>query len=197
MLASYGLAGLLRLALDVIRTRLTFPGSRLMRRPLYIRGRRWIALGSNFSCGRRLRMDALGDSSTTHPLIHIGSDVSINDDVHIAAIESVSIGDRVLIASKVFITDHNHGTYGSGGIHSDPRIAPAKRPLSAAPVVIGDDVWLGEFVSVLPGVQIGKGTMIGSMSTVTRDIPPYSIAVGSPARVIKQFNFANGQWETV
>jgi acetyltransferase-like isoleucine patch superfamily enzyme len=142
-------------------------------------------------------MDALGDSSTTHPLIHIGSDVSLNDYVHIAAIESVSIGDRVLIASKVFITDHDHGGYGRGGIHSDPRVAPAKRPLRAAPVVIGDDVWLGEFVSVLPGVQIGKGTIIGTMSTVTRDIPPYSIAVGSPARVIKQFNFANGMWERV
>jgi acetyltransferase-like isoleucine patch superfamily enzyme len=197
MLASYGLAGLLRLALDFIRTRLAFPGSRLMRRPLYIRGRNWIALGSNFSCGRGLRMDALGDSSTTHPLIHIGSDVSLNDYVHIAAIESVSIGDRVLIASKVFITDHDHGGYGRGGIHSDPRVAPAKRPLRAAPVVIGDDVWLGEFVSVLPGVRIGKGTIIGTMSTVTRDIPPYSIAVGSPARVIKQFNFANGMWERV
>ncbi len=142
-------------------------------------------------------MDALGDSVTKHPLIHIGSDVSLNDYVHIAAIESVSIGDRVLIASKVFITDHDHGGYGRGGIHSDPRVPPAKRHLSAAPVVIGDDVWLGEFVSVLPGVQIGKGTIIGTMSTVTRDIPPYSIAVGSPARVIKQFNFANGMWETV
>lgn len=197
MLASYGLAGLLSLALDVIRTRLTFPGSRLMRRPLYIRGKRWIALGSNFTCGRGLRMDALGDSSTTHPLIHIGSDVSMNDYVHIGAVESVTIGDRVLIASKVFISDHDHGSYGKGGIHSDPRIAPAKRPLSASPVVIEDDVWLGEFVSVLAGVRIGKGSIIGTMSTVSRDIPPYSIAVGSPARVIKQFNFTNGMWEKV
>jgi len=197
MLASYGLVGLLSLALDVIRTRLTSPGSRLMRRPFYIRGRRWIALGSNFSCGRGLRMDALGDSSTTHPLIQIGSDVSLNDYVHIAAIESVLIGNRVLIASKVFITDHDHGGYGRGSIHSDPRVAPAKRPLCAAPVVIGDDAWLGEFVSVLPGVQIGNGAIIGTMSTVTRDIPPYSIAVGSPARVIKQFNFATEMWETV
>jgi lipopolysaccharide O-acetyltransferase len=142
-------------------------------------------------------MDAFGDSTTMHPLIHIGSDVSINDYVHIGAVESVSIGDRVLIASKVFISDHDHGSYGRGGVHSDPRIAPAERPLSASPVVIEDDVWLGEFVSVLAGVRIGKGSIIGTMSTVSRDIPPYSIAVGSPARVIKQFNFASGMWEKI
>ena len=197
MLASYGVVGLLSLALDVVRTRLAFQGSRLLRRPFYLRGRRWIVLGKNFSCGRGLRMDALGDSSTTHPLIRIGSDVSMNDYVHIGAVESVSIGDRVLIASKVFISDHDHGSYGRGGIHSDPRIAPAERPLSASPVVIEDDVWLGEFVSVLAGVRIGKGSIIGTMSTVSRDIPPYCIAVGSPARVIKQFNFATGMWEKV
>jgi len=64
-------------------------------------------------------------------------------------------------------------------------------------VVMEDDVWLGEFVSVLAGVRIGKGSIIGTMSTVSRDIPPYSIAVGSPARVIKQFNFASGMWEKI
>ena len=197
MLASYGVFGLLSLALDVVRTRLMFPKSRLMRRPVYIRGRRWITLGPNFTCGRGLRLDAFGDSSTTASLIHIGSDVAMNDYVHIGAVESVSIGNRVLIASKVFISDHDHGSYGKGGLHSDPRIAPADRTLSAAPVVIEDDVWIGEFVSVLGGVRIGKGAIIGTMSTVSRDIPPYSMAVGSPARVIKQFNLTNGMWEQV
>jgi lipopolysaccharide O-acetyltransferase len=142
-------------------------------------------------------MDAWGNSSTTTPLIHIGTDVSMNDYVHIGAVESVTIGDRVLIASKVFISDHVHGSYGRDGIHSDPRVAPAVRPLSAAPVIIEDDVWLGEFVSVLAGTRIGKGSIIGTMSTVVRDIPAYSVAVGSPARVIKQFNFSNGVWEKV
>ena len=142
-------------------------------------------------------MDALGNVSTAGPLIRIGSDVAINDYVHIGAVESVSIGDRVLIASKVFISDHDHGSYGKNGVHSDPRIPPGERPLSAAPVVIEDDVWIGEFVSVLAGVRIGKGAIIGTMSTVTKDIPPYCIAVGSPARVIKKFNFADGTWERI
>jgi acetyltransferase-like isoleucine patch superfamily enzyme len=168
-----------------------------MRRPLYIRGRRWIVLGSRFTCGRGLRLDALGCAATAGPLIQIGSDVAINDHVHIGCVESVVIGNRVLIASKVFISDHDHGSYGSGGIHSDPRIAPRERLLSASPVVIEDDVWIGESVSVLAGVRIGRGAIIGAMSTVTKDIPPYCVAVGSPARVIKQFNFADGIWERV
>jgi acetyltransferase-like isoleucine patch superfamily enzyme len=142
-------------------------------------------------------MDALGDSSDTGRLIRIGSHVEMNDYVHIGAVESVTIGDRVLIASKVYITDHNHGSYGKGGIHSPAQVAPSQRQLVSLPVVIEDDVWLGEFVSVLPGVRIGKGSVVGTMSTVTRDIPPYSIAVGSPARVIKQFNFVTNMWEQV
>jgi acetyltransferase-like isoleucine patch superfamily enzyme len=197
MLASYGLRGLVSLVLDLFITRLWFPRCRLMRRPLYIRGRRWIVLGPGFTCGRGLRIDALGDASTNRPLIRIGSDVAMNDYVHIGAVESVTIGDRVLIASKVFISDHDHGSYGKGGVHSDPRVAPAERQLSASPVVIEDDVWLGEFVSVLAGVRIGKGAIIGTMSTVTRDIPPYCSAVGSPARVIKKFNFTDGLWERI
>jgi lipopolysaccharide O-acetyltransferase len=195
MFASYGLIGLASLAFDLILTRLRFPKCRLMRRPLYVRGKRWIEFGTRFTCGRGLRMDAFGDSSNTSPLIHIGSDVAINDYVHIGAVKSITIGNRVLIASKVFISDHDHGCYGKGGIHSDPRTPPGQRPLSASPVVIEDDVWLGEFVSVLPGVSIGKGSIIGAMSTVTRDVPPYSIAVGSPAHVIKRFNFESQKWE--
>jgi lipopolysaccharide O-acetyltransferase len=153
--------------------------------------------GNNFSCGRGLRLEALGNSSTNSPLIHIGADVAINDYVHIGAVESVFIGDRVLIASKVFITDHDHGCYGKGNVHSDPRTSPSERELFSSPVVIEEDVWLGESVSVLAGVRIGKGTIIGALSTVTKDIPPYSIAVGSPARVIKEFNVGNEKWERI
>jgi lipopolysaccharide O-acetyltransferase len=196
-LASYGLIGFVSLVFDLLITRLRFPHCRLMRRPFYVRGRRWIQLGSGFTCGRGLRMDALGDSSTAAPLIVIGADVAINDYVHIGAVESVWIGNRVLIASKVYISDHDHGSYGRSGIHSDPRVAPANRPLSASPVVIEDDVWLCEFVSVLQGVRIGKGSIIGTMSTVTYDIPPYCIAVGSPARIIKRYNLTTGTWERV
>lgn len=197
MLVSYGIAGLFSLAKDVLRTRLCYPGCRLLRSPLYVRGKRWIVFGPEFSSGRALRIDALGNASTKRPLVRIGANVAVNDYVHIGAVDSITIGDRVLIGSKVLITDHDHGSYGKAGIHSDPRIAPDKRDLAVAPVVIEDDVWIGESVSVLSGVRIGKGSVIGTMSTVTSNIPPYSLAIGSPARVIKQFNFDTAQWERV
>jgi lipopolysaccharide O-acetyltransferase len=105
------------------------------------------------------------------------------------------IGDRVLIGSKVLITDHNHGSYGARGEHSDPCIPPSLRRLSSAPVVIEEDVWIGEFVSVLPGVRIGKGSIIGTLSTVSRSIPAYCVAAGSPARILKRYNFTTARWE--
>ena len=197
MFARYGWMGMLSLARDIVLTRLSYPSVRLMRWPFYVKGRRWIVFGRNFTTGRGLRLDALGDASTREALIRIGDDVEMNDYVHIGAVHLVAIGDRVLIASKVFISDHDHGSYGKDGVHSDPRVAPTDRPLIASPVVIEEDVWLGESVCVLPGVRIGKGSIIGTMSTVTRDIPPYCVAVGSPARVIKRFNFANETWERV
>ncbi len=194
---SYGVIGFCDLALDLFLTRIRFPHCRIVRRPIYVRGRKWIEFGSGFSAGRGLRIDALGGDRTEGFLIRVGADVRLNDYVHIGAVESISIGNRVLIASKVFITDHDHGAYGKGGIHSDPRVPPNDRKLSSAPVVIEDDVWLGEFVSVLAGARIGRGSIIGTMSTVTGEIPPYSIAVGSPARVIKRYNFESGTWVRV
>jgi len=193
-LESYGVAGLISLICDTIRTRLFFPNARLVRFPIYIRGRKRISFEGAFSCGRRLRLEAFGEKNTAATLIHIGRDVRFGDDVHIGAIQSVTLGDRVLLASKIFISDHNHGSY-SDSEHTDPRQAPFDRPLAGAPVVIEDDVWIGEFVVVLPGVRIGKGSIIGAMTTVTKNVPAYCIAVGSPARVIKRYNFETGVWE--
>ena len=114
-------------------------------------------------------------------------------NLHIGAIDSVVIGDRVLIASGVYISDHGHGDY-SGNSQSSPLEPPAKRPLISHPVQIGDDVWLGENVLVLPGVKIGNGVVIGAGAVVTSNIPDYSIAVGVPAKVIKKFDFDKKKW---
>ena len=154
-------------------------------------------IGKGFTCGLGLRMDAFPQSPTKEALLRIGADVQMNDYVHIAAAKSVIIGDRVLIASKVFISDHDHGCYRGESLQDSPLIPPSKRALHCLPVVIEDDVWIGEFVAVLPGVTIGKGSIIGTHSTVTKSIPPYSIAVGSPARVMKQYSFDTKTWERV
>jgi lipopolysaccharide O-acetyltransferase len=196
LLDSYGLFGLLRLGRDKLLTMLFQPSSRLVRRPVYIRGRRWIRLGKGFTSGPGLRLDAFPRSAQSEPVLLIGDNVQVNDYVHIAAVESVTIGDRVLIASKVFITDHNHGSY-SGDTHDVPTVPPAKRALTTAPVRIEDDVWIGESAAILPGVTIGRGAVIGALAVVNRSVPPFSIAVGAPARVVRRFNFDTQSWEAV
>ncbi|HZK12028.1 MAG TPA: DapH/DapD/GlmU-related protein [Atribacterota bacterium] len=194
-LNNYSFFGIIRLFNDLLYTKLFFPTSRLIRRPFYIRGKKYINLGSQLTTGVGCRLDAFPKSSKV--CIQFGQDVQINDYVHIGAIDSIYIGNNVLIASKVFITDHNHGLYGHLGIHSHPDTPPVLRELSIAPVIIEDNVWIGEFVSILLGVTIGKGSVIGTMSVVTKSIPPYSIAVGSPAKVIKRFDFLKKEGETV
>ncbi|MEO6830468.1 MAG: hypothetical protein ABI164_11720 [Acidobacteriaceae bacterium] len=156
-----------------------------------------MTIGKDFTSGPGLRMDVFPQQNSCEALLRIGSGVQINDYVHIAVAQSVVIEDRVLIASKVFISDHDHGTYSGAGPQDSPLTPPADRKLSCSPVVIEEDVWIGEFVAVLPGVTIGRGSIIGAHSTVTKSIPAYSIAVGSPARVIKQYDFETRMWERV
>ncbi len=188
----YGSMGCLKLLKDYLFTKLYFSDARLVRTPVYIRGKQSINTGVGLTTGVGLRIDAFPQVKK-EVVIVIGKNVQVNDYVHIAAVESVVIGDRVLIASKVFISDHNHGHY-SGENQDDPRIPPASRKLFHKPVYIEDDVWIGEFVSILPGVTIGKGSIIGANSVVRTSIPEYSIAVGVPARVVKKYDFESSKW---
>lgn len=116
------------------------------------------------------------------PRITIGNRVSFGYHCHVGCIDEVSIGNDVLIASRVFIADHAHGD-----THSfDPLIAPAKRQLqSKGPVRIGSGVWIGEGVVILSGVTIGDFAIIGANSVVTRDVPECAVVAGAPARLIK------------
>ena len=81
----------------------------------------------------------------------------------------------------------------SGG--SDPAIPPAQRPLvSVAPVSIGHNVWLGDGVAVLAGAAIGDGCVIGANAVVTGMVPPYTVAVGAPARPIRRWDESARAW---
>lgn len=99
----------------------------------------------------------------------------------ISAARSVTLGREVLVARGVHIGDHNHA-------FTDPS-RPARRQgiADAAPVVIEDGAWLGHNVTVTAGVSIGRGAVIAAGAVVTRDVPPYSLAVGIPARVAKSW----------
>ena len=158
-------------------------------------GKRWIEIGS-LSLGRRVRMDAVaGPEGSPPPSIVIGNGVSFGDDIHIGCTGRIEIGNQVLGGSHIYITDHDHGIYAGDMPHSDPAVAPAARQVTErGAVVIGDNVFLGEYVTVTKNVTIGSGAVIGAMSLVTRDVPPNTIAAGNPARVIKRFDDATRRW---
>ncbi len=120
--------------------------------------------------------------------------MSIGEYVHIGCVHRIVIGNDVLMGSKIYITDHNHGIY-RGETSDTPAIPPAARRLTEdESVEIGARCWIGEFVTILPGVTIGEGSIIGSHSTVTHDIPANSIAAGSPAQVLKLWDEGGHQW---
>mgnify|MGYP003303828594 FL=1 len=112
----------------------------------------------------------------------MGDNCSIGEDSHITAINSIRLGNNVLLGKKILITDNAHGTSSAELLE----IAPNYRPLSSkGPVVIDDNVWIGEKVSIMPGVHIGKGVIVAANSVVTKNIPPYCVVAGIPAKVIK------------
>ena len=126
----------------------------------------------------------------------IGENVVIGDYAHIAGHYSVTIGDNVLMASRVYISDTSHGAYGNMQETQDtPCSAPNKRKLICKPVFVGDNVWIGENVCILPGVRVGHGCIIGANSVVTKDIPDKCIAVGNPCRVVKKWN--GSEWKKI
>lgn len=109
--------------------------------------------------------------------IRLGRNVYANYNLTILDCALVTIGDNVFMAPNVLLTTAGHP------VEVAPRIAGWE---FARPITIGDNVWLGAGVLVMPGVTIGENTTIGAGSVVTRDIPANSVAVGNPCRVIRQ-----------
>jgi len=110
--------------------------------------------------------------------IEIGLHSFIGRGVEIDVSELVSIGDHVLIAPGVFITDHAHNI--KAGILIDAQ------GCSSTPVSIADDVWIGARAVILPGVNIGRGAVIGAGAVVTRDVVENSVVAGVPARILRE-----------
>ncbi|WP_454956678.1 DapH/DapD/GlmU-related protein [Capnocytophaga gingivalis] len=172
-----------------------FKNARLIRFPFRVRGKQYIKIGKGFTTGFNCRIDALNINNFGEKyLIEIGENVEINDEVHIGATQKIIIEDNVLIASKVYISDHNHGSY-KGDEQDSPMSIPKERKIHSSPIRIEKNVWIGELCCILQGVTIGEGSIIGAMSVVTKDIPPYTIAVGSPAKLIKRYNFKTKKWD--
>jgi len=128
--------------------------------------------------------------SEKDPVIKIGSGSYIGRFVHIVSVNEIDIKDNALIADKVYISDNAHDYKDVNAIIKDQDI------LDNGPVVIGENTWLGENVCVM-GASVGKHCVIGANAVVINDIPDYSIAVGSPAKVIRQYDASSQKWEKV
>lgn len=152
-------------------------------------------IARGFSTGSSCRIEAY-PQDYRDIVLNIGENFKINDRVHIAAHSHVAIGNNVLAASGVFITDLSHGNY-SGENHCHPESIVDLRPIISKPVKIGNNVWLGEHVVILPGVTIGDNSIIGAGAVVTKSIPGNSIAVGNPAKVIKSYCFKDQVWRSI
>lgn len=149
-----------------------------------VHGRKYISIGKYSSFGKRAIVTAWYKAELNNePIIKIGDNTAIGDDCFITATNQILIGNNVLIAQKVTITDNSHGKM--DGLE-ELSCHPSRRlPFSKGPVIIEDFVWIGDKVTICPNVKIGKGAIIGANSVVTKDVPANAVVAGAPAKVIK------------
>ena len=152
-----------------------------------IKNPQYISIGNNFSSYYNLRLEAWDEyqGKKFYPEIIIGNNVACNSDCHIGCINKVIINDNVLMASRVYISDHSHGEISKEAL----KLVPTKRPLiSKGPVIIEENVWIGEGACIFPGVTIGRNTIIGANAVVTTSMPANVVVAGVPAKIIRTLN---------
>lgn len=153
---------------------------------VYLRNSKFAS--SSRVCAYKLRGAGIGDDCVLQTgvrligsrLVTLGSGVFIGRDSRLYAFEEkIVIGDNVLIAESVKIITRNHVFRDAGKLIRD-------QGYSNSPVVIDDDVWIGFGVTILPGVKIGRGAVIAAGSIVTKDVSPYSVFAGAPAKFVRE-----------
>jgi acetyltransferase-like isoleucine patch superfamily enzyme len=156
-----------------------------VRHPIYLKGPQYVTIGDDFSSDPGLRIEAWDEFTGVKysPRITIGRNGVFGFNVHIGAIDRIVIGDDVGVSSYVLITDHLHGNMTAQLLGIRRTVWPL---WSRGPVVIEDNVLIGEGARILPGVRIGHHAVIGANAVVTRNVAPGQIVGGVPARVIGQ-----------
>ena len=171
-------------------TKVTMRQARLVRRPIYIRGGKSLLGCQDLTTGRFCRFDLEGNKQT----LFIGKNCEMGEMTHIVAHEKVEIGNNVLIASKCFISDTDHGAY-TGSSQDSPESVPNQRGLITKPVKIGNNVWIGENAVIMAGTEIGDGCIIGANSVVKGQFKDSAIIVGAPGHIIRKWNNVDKSWD--
>lgn len=158
--------------------------------PALLEGIQNISIGDRTFVYDHVWLAAMPLTENKQPELRIGSNCGLGHFNHIYATNRIILEDSILTAERVYISDTLHS-------YDNPNVPIKEQKVRATKeVTIGEGSWLGENVCVI-GASIGKHCTIGANSVVTHDIPDYSVAVGSPARVIKRYNFETKQWEKV
>ena len=127
-------------------------------------------------------------NQTLNGSIIIGNNFHATRNLCIQSCGKLIIGNDVLIASDVFICNYDHGM-------DNLTESYLNNELTIGSVIIEDGVWIGEKAMVLKNVTIGEHSIVGAGAVVTKSVPPYSLVVGNPARIIKKYNLFTKQWE--
>jgi acetyltransferase-like isoleucine patch superfamily enzyme len=162
-----------------------FPGGRIVRP-------RFVSIGDNVRIGKNTDIYVHPKSRDSKEFIlKIGNNVHIGNYNIIGARNSVVLEENALLGPGVIIVDHSH--------QYENVEVPVKLQgvTEGGPVRIERDCWIGANVFVLPNVTIGRHAVVGANSVVNRDIPPFSVAVGAPVRVVKRYRFDAKEWVNV
>ncbi|WP_225886910.1 acyltransferase [Nodosilinea nodulosa] len=158
--------------------------------PLKVSGGKYITLGENVYIawnGWLFGNNHYGDQHFT-PEILIGDATYVGNACHIVACNRVEIGKGVLIADRCYLSDNLHDYRNIDCAIRDNEL------LVLGEINIGDDSWIGENVCIYGPVTVGKHCVVGANSVLTKSIPDYSVAVGTPARVVKRYDFMTQRW---
>jgi acetyltransferase-like isoleucine patch superfamily enzyme len=147
-------------------------------------GGRYIEIGNDVSIGKNAVLTAWDKYETQifTPSIIIGDGCNIGEYCHISAINKIVFGKNVLTGRWLTVVDNGHGKTEI----EDLDLPPVKRLLySKGPVIIEDNVWIGDKVTIMPGVTVGKNSIVGANAVLTKDVPANCVVGGNPAKRLK------------
>lgn len=154
---------------------------------LGLTGGKYISIGDNCYIDKCVQISAWNSyqGQKFSPEITIGNNCGIGAYSHISAINGIHIGNNVRMGKSILIIDNAHGASQRDLLDMSPRLRPLA---SKGPIIIEDNVWIGEKASIMPAVRIGKGAIVAANSVVTHDVEPYCVVGGNPAKLIKSLD---------